>query len=63
MTTADPDFCNCCGWPHQSCVCDEIDNDDDYSVCVHGVGFDEDCEDCDAEDYEEHLARFGMLPP
>lgn len=49
------------------CDCFRVDNDvlddEDYSICKHGVGFDEDCEDCDEEDYEEHMSRFGMLPP
>lgn len=49
MTGADPGFCDDCGWPIVACVCDEVDelDDDDLSVCKHGFGFDEDCEECD----------------
>jgi hypothetical protein len=45
-------FCNECGWPVQSCVCGTEDDEDDYDVCEHGVGFDEDCADCAAEGLE-----------
>lgn len=66
MTTADPNFCDDCGWPVVSCACLEVeslDDDDDYSVCEHGMGFDEDCEYCDEIEYEEFMARRGMLSP
>ena len=35
---------------------DEDDNGDG-DVCHHGVGFDEDCEDCDDETAEEEMKR------
>lgn len=65
MTTADPDFCDACGWPVVSCVCDEVDDldDEDLCVCEHGIGFDEDCEECDEIEYEGSMARRGILPP
>jgi hypothetical protein len=58
----DDRVCFYCGYPDCRCA-DIADAEPDYSCCEHGVGFDEDCEDCDAEDYEETMARFGDLGP
>ena len=37
----------------QGCYCDcqlEDDSGDDEDVCPHGIGYDQECEDCDEED-------------
>lgn len=53
----DDSVCFFCGWP--DCRCD--DEDDDLSVCEHGVGFDEDCEECDELEHESFLSdRVGV---
>lgn len=60
MTTADPGFCDACGWAIQGCVClDEYDEPDDE--CDHGIPFDEDCEECDEIELEDFLSdRVGI---
>lgn len=65
MTTPERDdgFCPECGWTLLGCVCDSDLDDEDYDLCEHGFGLDEDCEECDEIEYEEFMARRGTLPP
>jgi hypothetical protein len=44
---------------------DDLELDEDYDICPHGLGFDEECEDCekDEDDFDEACIEDDAINP